>query len=101
MQTDRPRERDRERRRREGQRGGEGEGETYIFTERERERENSGTLVLKDRSFRTTWTSLTASPCYTMNTNKHDYTPNTYISTSKQLTRAGTQNSYKMQKHRN
>ena len=37
-----------------------------------RERENSKTLILKDSSVRSVWTYLTASPCYTTNTNKHD-----------------------------
>ena len=46
--------------------------------ERERERENSKTLILKDSSVRSIWTYLTASPCYTTNTNQHDYTTNIY-----------------------
>ena len=41
----------------------------------ERERENcnsnSRTLILKDSSVRSIWTYVTASPCYTTNTNKH------------------------------
>ena len=45
---------------------------------RERERSKSKTLILKDSSVRSTWTYLTASLCYTTNTNKHDYTTNRY-----------------------
>ena len=33
---------------------------------------NWKTLILKDSSVRSIWTYLTASPCYTLNTNKHD-----------------------------
>ena len=59
-------------RRRGSRRGGGGrEG-------RGRERENSKTLTLKGSSVRSIWTYLTASPCYTTNTNKHDYTTNRY-----------------------
>ena len=36
------------------------------------------TLILKDSSVRSIWTYLTASPCYTTNTDKHDYPTNTY-----------------------
>ena len=41
---------------------------------------NSKTLTLKDSSVRSIWTylTLTVSPCYTTNTNKHDYTRNRY-----------------------
>ena len=39
---------------------------------------NSKTLILKDSSVRSIWTYLTASPCYTTNTNKHDNTTNKY-----------------------
>ena len=39
---------------------------------------NSKTLILKDSSVRSILTYLTASPCYTTNTNKHDYTTNKY-----------------------
>ena len=46
--------------------------------ERERERSNSKTLILKDSSVRSIWTYLTASPCYTTNTNKHDNTTKNY-----------------------
>ena len=44
----------------------------------------SKTVILKDGSVRSTWTYLTASPCYTTNTNKHDYTTNMYVSKNKQ-----------------
>ena len=51
--------------------------------ERERERENlnsnSKTLLLKDSSVRSIWTYLTASLCYTTNTNKRDSTTNKKI----------------------
>ena len=44
--------------------------------------------MLEDSSVKSTWTyHLTASPCYTANTNKHNYT----ISTNKQLINAVTQ----------
>ena len=33
---------------------------------------NSKTLILKDSSVRSIWAYITASPCYTTNTNKHD-----------------------------
>ena len=53
------------------------------FENTEREREGGGgcsnskkTLIFKDSSVRSTWTYLTASPCYTTNTNKHDNTTN-------------------------
>ena len=39
---------------------------------------NSKTLILKDSSIMSIWTCLTASPCYTTNTNKHGYTTNRY-----------------------
>ena len=54
--------------------------ENNFERERERERENSNskTLILKDSSVRSIWTYLTASACYTTNTNKHDYTTNRY-----------------------
>ena len=49
---------------------------------KERERENlnshSKTLILKGSSVRSIWTYLTANPCYTTNTNKHDNTTNKY-----------------------
>ena len=38
----------------------------------------SETLILKDSSVRSIWTYLTASPCCTTNTNKHDCTINRY-----------------------
>ena len=48
-------------------------------TVRGRERElDSQTLILKDSSVSCIWTYLTASPCYTTNTNKHTYTTNIY-----------------------
>ena len=51
-------------------------------TDRDRERENSSsnskTVILKDSSVRSIWTYLTARPCYTKNTNKHDNTTNKY-----------------------
>ena len=67
----------------------EGKGERSRDGERERggkkregERENSNsnskTLILKDSSVRFIWTYLTASPCYTTNTNMHDYTTKIY-----------------------
>ena len=40
---------------------------------------NPKTLILKDS--RSIWTYPTASPCYTANTNKHDYTTNIYYET--------------------
>ena len=54
---------------------------------REREKSNSKTLILKDSSIRSIWTYLTASPSYTTNTNKHDYTTD-IINTNKQLVNA-------------
>ena len=49
-------------------------------TDRQTDRENSNskTLILKDGSVRSFWTYLTASACYTTNTNKQDYTTNMY-----------------------
>ena len=55
-----------------GQGGKEREGE------REHSNSNSKTLMLKDSSVWSIWTHLTASPCYTTNTNKHDNTTNKY-----------------------
>ena len=46
--------------------------------ERERENSNSKTVILKDSSVRSIWTSLTPSPCYTTNTNKHNSTTKKY-----------------------
>ena len=64
-----------------------------------RERENysnSKTFILKDSSVRSILTYLTASRCYTTNTNMHDYTTNRYIiSTNKQLINEVSQSSYK------
>ena len=45
-------------------------------TDRDGENSKSKTLILKDSSVRSIWTYLTASPCYTTNTNKHDFTTN-------------------------
>ena len=45
-------------------------------THREKSNSNSKTLILKDSSVRSFWIYLTASPCYTTNTNKHDNTTN-------------------------
>ena len=59
--------RDREKRRKR-------DGERWI-RERE-ENSNSKTLILKDISFRSIWTYLTASPCSITNTNKYDNTTN-------------------------
>ena len=44
--------------------------------EKERESSNSKSLILNDSSVRSIWTYLTASPCYTTNTNMQDYTTN-------------------------
>ena len=46
--------------------------------ERERELETRKLLILKDSSVRSIWTYLTANPCYTTNTNKHNNTTNKY-----------------------
>ena len=43
-----------------------------------KENSNSKTLIFKYSSVGSIWTCLTASPCYTTNTNKHDYTTNGY-----------------------
>ena len=79
-QTDRDRETERDRDR---ERDRETETDRQRERERERERENSNenskTLILKDSSVRSIWTYLTANPCYTTNTNKHDNTTNTII----------------------
>ena len=70
-------ERDRERQR-------ETERQRDRDTERERQRHrensnsNSKTLILKDSSVRSVWTYLTDSPCYTTDTNKHDFATNRY-----------------------
>ena len=58
--------------------------------ERERENSKSKTLILEDSSVRSIWTSLTASPCYTTNPNKHDNTTN-IICTIMQLINAVAQ----------
>ena len=41
------------------------------------------------------WTYLTASPCYTTNTNQHDYTRNIYYKHYKQFISTVSQSSYK------
>ena len=65
METSRDRGREREKKRERGGQRREREGEG------ERKRTwNSKTLILKDSSVRSIWTYLTASPCYTTNTNK-------------------------------
>ena len=58
-----------------------------------RERERTW-IIFKDSSLRSIWTYVTASPCYTTNTNKHDYTTNRYYM-NKQLINAVSQSSYK------
>ena len=70
----------------------EGEKERYTLRgERENSNSNSKTLILKDSSIRSIWTYLTASPCYSTNTSKHDDTTNRYY---KQLINAVSQSSY-------
>ena len=56
-------------------------------TQKERENSNSKTLILKDISVRSIWTYLTASPCYTTNTNKHDSTTKRYYKTETETER--------------
>ena len=57
---------------------------------------SSKTLILKDSSIRSTYTHLTASPCYTTNTDKHgNITNNT--SMNEQCIQVPTS----MQKHQN
>ena len=46
---------------------------------KKRENLNSKTLTVKDSSIRSFWTCLTASPCSTANTNKHNNTTNRSI----------------------
>ena len=60
--------------------GGGGGGRGKVRREREelKSNSNSKTLILKDSSVRSIWTYLTASPCYTTNTNKHDFTTNRF-----------------------
>ena len=57
-------------------RGGGGGGGTERKRDRQTDREienlNLKTLILKDSSVRSIWTKLTASACYTTNTNKHE-----------------------------
>ena len=43
---------------------------------------NSKNVILKDSSVWSIWTHVTASPCYTTDTNKHDYTTNSYNKTT-------------------
>ena len=62
-ETERQRETERDRQR-----------QTDRQTDRDRENSNTKTLIPKDSSVRSIWTYLTASPCYTTHTNKHDYT---------------------------
>ena len=64
--SEREKERQRETERHRG--GGERERER----ERERENSNSKTVILKDSTVRSIWTYLTAGPCYSTNTNKHE-----------------------------
>ena len=52
--------------------------ETDRQTDRQTENSNWKTLILKDSGDRSIWTYLTASPCHTTNTNKHDNTTNRY-----------------------
>ena len=56
------------------------ERETHRDRQRQTDRQNSNskTFVLKDSNVKSIWAYLTASPCYTTNTNKHDYTTNRY-----------------------
>ena len=49
---------------------GEGGHQKRSCNGKRRERESSKSLILKDSSVRSIWTYLTASPCYTTNTNK-------------------------------
>ena len=74
-QTDRQTDRDIQRQR-QRDRDRETETERQRETETETDNSNSKTLILKDSSVRSIWTYLTASPCYTTNTNKHDNTIN-------------------------
>ena len=56
-------------------REGRGKGGGGGWAEFELELEN---FMLKDSNVRSVSTYLTASPCYTTNTNKHDNTTNKY-----------------------
>ena len=67
-ETETDRQTDRHREREGGREGERGEGENS----------NWKTLILKDSSVRSICTCLTAGPCYTTNTSKHDYTTNRY-----------------------
>ena len=75
---------------------------THTHTNREGERErtpNSKIFILKDSSVRSIWIYLTASPCYTTNTDSTTI-PQTYIiSTNMQLINAVSQSSTSVQKH--
>ena len=62
-ETERQRDRDRQRDR-----------QTETETDRQTDRQSSN--IELDCSFMSICTNLTASPCYTTNTNKHDYTAN-------------------------
>ena len=62
---------------------------------RETDTESLRIGILKNSSIRSIWTNLRASPCSTTNTNKPDYTTNTYMRTNKQQINAVTQRSYK------
>ena len=58
--------------------GGGREGERWMDRDWGGGNSNSKTLILKDSSIRSIWIYVTASPCYTTNTNKHNYTTNRY-----------------------
>ena len=73
---------------------------THAHTHKQRGRErertpNSKNFILKDSSVRSIWIYLTASPCYTTNTDSTTI-PQTYIiSTNMQLINAVSQSSHK------
>ena len=57
--------------------GGGGERQTHTHTQTgTRQACIEKTLIFNDSSVRSIWAYLTASPCYTTNTTKHDYTTN-------------------------
>ena len=64
-------------------------GQYINYSQREGEggNSNSKTLIIKDSSVRSIWTYLTASPCYSTNTNKHGYTTNRYYERDRQTDR--------------
>ena len=64
-------------------------GQYINYSQREGEggNSNSKTLIIKDSSVRSIWTCLTASPCYSTNTNKHGYTTNRYYERDRQTDR--------------